>query len=251
MDPLTIALIVSAIASAGGAAIQYDAQRDAQKRQKREIERAAAEQDEFTRRQQAQVLENAAKITDTAQPQEQLARAVAPAQERLEGVAQQAAQTVAAGAPRPVGASSRYDTELAKRAAAELERAIAEAGMAARAGGGRQLMFEQGLTAAQGASDVDNIASLMQQAARNSQTRIGQAGNVNPGQMLAGGLVQAAGPAIGAGVGGTFGAAPAAAAGGSGLTAGAGGATGLTAGGTGLRAPQNTLGWNPMYGLRG
>lgn len=203
MDPLTIALIVSAIASAGGAAIQYDAQRDAQKRQKRELERAAAEQEDFTQRRQAQVLTNAQELA--VDPAAQLQRAVAPAQERLEGVARQAAQTSANTASRPVGASSRFDTEMAKRAAAELERAIAEAGMAARAGGGRQMMFEQGLTAAQGASDVDNIVSLMQQSARNSQTRIGQAGNVNPGQMLAGGLVQAAGPAIGAGVGGSFG----------------------------------------------
>jgi len=207
MTGIEIALLISAIASAGGAAIQYDAQRDAQKRQKRDLERAAAEQDEFTRRQQAQVLTNAQEIA--ADPAMQLQRAVQPAQERLEGVARQAAQTSANTASRPVGASSRFDTEMAKRAAAELERAITEAGMAARAGGGRQMMFEQGLTAAQGASDVDNIVSLMQQSARNSQTRIGQAGNVNPGQMLAGGLVQAAGPAIGAGVGGLFGTAAA------------------------------------------
>ncbi len=208
MTGLEIALLISAIASAGGAAIQYDAQRDAQKRQKREIEAAQASQAEFDKRRQAQVLENAVKLTDP-QPQEQLARAVAPAQERLEGVAQQAAQTTAQTASRPVGASSRYDTEMAKRAAAELERAIAEAGMAARAGGGRSLMFEQGLTAAQGASDVDNLVSAMQQAARNSQTRINQAGVPNAGQMLAGGLVQAAGPAIGASAGGMFGTAPA------------------------------------------
>jgi hypothetical protein len=200
---LLIPLIISAIASAGGAYLQYDAQRDAQKRQRREIEAAQDEQEEFDRRRQAQVLENAVKVA--ADPQEQLQRVVQPAQERLEGVAQQAAQTTAQSASRPVGASSRYDTEMAKRAAAELERAILEAGMAARAGGGRQMMFEQGLTNAQGASDVDNLVSIMQQAARNSRTRIDQAGNVNSGQMLAGGLIQAAGPAIGAGVGGAFG----------------------------------------------
>jgi len=250
VDPITIGLIISALAAGAGTYLQYDAQRDAQKRQKREIEAAQASQAEFDKRRQAQVLENAVKLTDP-QPQEQLARVVAPAQDRLAGVAQQAAPTTAQPARRPVGASSRYDTEMAKRAAAELERAIAEAGMAARAGGGRSLMFEQGLTAAQGASDVDNLVSAMQQAARNSQTRINQAGVPNAGQMLAGGLVQATGSAIGDGVGGMFGTTPAAA-GGSGVTAG-GGATGLNLGGsgTGLRAPQNTLGWNPMYGLRG
>lgn len=195
MDPITIGLIISAIAGLGGTAIQYNAQRDAQKRQQRAIEDAAAEQAEFTKRRNAQVVSNAEAFT----PQrtgEQLARVVAPAQERLEGVAQQAAE-VSGTVARPAGAANRYDTESAKRAAAELERAIAEAGMAARAGAGRRLMFEQGLTGAQGASDVDNITSLMEQAARRSQTRVQQAGNVNPNAMLAGGLLQAGGAVAG------------------------------------------------------
>jgi hypothetical protein len=193
--------ILSAMLSIGGAKMQYDAQRDAIKRQQAAIAAAQAEQAAMQQRRQAQVVDMARRMTPEATTA-QLEQTIAPQQQRLEGVAQQAA-TQSAVQPPP-GSSSRYTAAMGDRAAAELQRAIAEAGLAARAGGGQRLMFEQGLQQAQGASDLDSITSAMQQAARQSENRINRAGVVDPRRMFGGGLLQAGSIPLARGLTGLF-----------------------------------------------
>lgn len=193
--------ILSAMLSIGGAKMQYDAQRDAIKRQQAAIAAAQAEQAAMQQRRQAQVVDMARRMTPEATTQ-QYDQTIAPQQQRLEGVAQQAA-TQSAVQPPP-GSSSRYTAAMGDRAAAELQRAIAEAGMTARAGGGQRLMFEQGLQQAQGASDVDSITSAMRQAARQSENRINRAGAVDPRRMFTGGLLQAGSIPLARGLTGLF-----------------------------------------------
>jgi ribosomal protein L22 len=193
--------ILELIVAGGGAKMQYDAQRDALRRQQQEIAAAQAQQAQMQGQRQAQVLDMARMMTPQAATQ-QLEQVIAPQVTRLQGVAQQAAAPTGAA---PTGSSERYNTEMARRAAAELERAIAEAGMAARAGGGQRLMFEQGLGQAQGASDLDTISSAMRQAARASQNRIQQAGRVDPRRMVAGGLMLAGAQPIAQGMTGLLG----------------------------------------------
>lgn len=193
--------ILSAMISIGGAKMQYDAQRDAIKRQQQAIAAAQAQQAQMQQQRQAQVVDMARRFTPEATTA-QLDQTIAPQQQRLEGVAQQAA-TQSAVQPPP-GSSSRYTAAMGDRAAAELQRAIAEAGMTARAGGGQRLMFEQGLQQAQGASDLDSITSAMRQAARQSENRINRAGQVDPRRMFAGGLLQAGSIPLARGLTGLF-----------------------------------------------
>ncbi len=181
------------LSSLGGAAMQQREQRQAQSRQAAAIAAAQAEQDALARRRQAMVMEQAQRMA-VPQTEQQLAQVIQPQQQRLEGVAREAASAQVA---RPAGASPTYDTEMAKRAADELQRAIAEAGMAARAGGGQRLMFEQGLQGANAASGMDDITSIMRNAARASDRGITNAGRVNAGTMVGGSLLQAASPQIG------------------------------------------------------
>lgn len=179
--------ILSAIVAGTGAKLQYDAQNDALRRQQQAIAAAQAQQASLQQQRQGQVLEMARQFTPEAAAQ-QLEQAIAPQQQRLEGVAQQAA-TQSATAPAPVGASARYDTSRAQRSAEELQRAMVEAGLAARAGGGQRLMFEQGMKQAQGASDLDTISSAMLHASRASQNQINRAGQVDPRRLLVSGAL--------------------------------------------------------------
>lgn len=220
------------LAVIGGLGTQYSAQRDAIRRQQQAIAAAQAQQAQMQQQRQAQVVDMARRFT----PQEtsaQLEQTIAPQQQRLEGVAQQAA-TQSAVQPPP-GSSSRYTAAMGDRAAEELQRAIAEAGMSARAGGGQRLMFEQGLQQAQGASDLDNITSAMRQAARQSESRIARAGQLSPAQMFWGGTLTRL-PAFAQYLTRRPGL-------GSGLTTGAGGVTGLLppSGNAGLRPRGGTV----------
>lgn len=181
--------ILGLMLAAGGAKVQHDAQRDAIRRQEAEIAAAQAQQDQMQQRRQAQVLEMARRMTPESATQ-QMEQAIAPQQQRLEGVATQAA-TQMGTAPAPAGASGAYTAAMGDRAAEELRRAIAEAGMMARAGGGQRLMFEQGLDQAEGASGLDTISSAMRQAARESENRISRAGQVDPRRMFTGGMLMA------------------------------------------------------------
>lgn len=226
------------LAALGGISIQYDAQRDALRRQQQAIAAAQAEQAAMQQRRQAQVVDMARRYTPEATTQ-QLDQVIAPQQQRLEGVAQQAA-TQMGTAPTPAGASSRYTVAMGQRATDELRRAIAEAGMAARAGGGQRLMFEQGLTQAQGASDLDSITSAMRSAARASENRIARAGQVSPGRMFWGGALTTL-PAFAQYLSRKPGLR-------SGLAAGTGGATGLLppSGNAGLR-PRGGIAFGPAF----
>jgi hypothetical protein len=186
--------ILSFLLPMAGTALQYRAQNNALERQQQAIAAAQAEQDAMQQQRAAQTMSFAQQMTPQA-TEAALVQAIAPQQQRLEGVAQQAASAMG-GATQPANAGDAYSTALAKRSADELQRAIAEAGLLAKAGGAQRMMFNQGLTGADNASRVDDISASMAQAARASDRGITNAGRVNPGQMFAGGLMQAAGPSF-------------------------------------------------------
>lgn len=186
------------LAALGGARMQQRAISQAQDRQSAAIQAAQAEQDALAQQRNQAILQSAEQFAPP-QAMQQYEQGIAQQAPRLEGVAQQAAQAQVA---RPAGASGAFDTHMQERSAAELQRALAEAGMRARASGAGRLGFEQQLQQANDASGLNDMAAQMSSAARRGNRQITNAGRVNAGNMVAGQLLQAGAPLVGRFVGG-------------------------------------------------
>ena len=190
-EPATIAALA---ASAIGTGLQYSAQKDAADRQTAAIDSANNEQQGLAKEKQSAVIQAAQRFTAPSSTQS----VVQPAQDRLTGVAEQAQSNLGgANSPSAGMVSQDYSLDRAKRAADEMRRAISVAQNTAAAGNPARMMMNQGLGLADSMGGVDNIASLMKQAANRGQTSINKAGMVDPGMMAAGSLLSGASGAIG------------------------------------------------------
>lgn len=191
-EPATLAsLAVAAV----GTGLQAKAQRDAIGRQERAIREAEAEQTQLGSQRQEEVLQAAQNFV-----QPRMEQVVAPAQQRLEGVAEQSLSNWG-NRPSEGQISEDYDRTSATRAAEEMRRAIETAQNQAKAGSPARLLQSQGMTLAADMGDVDGVGSLMRQASNRANANITRAGRVNVGQQALGSFLQGASGAIGQGVG--------------------------------------------------
>jgi hypothetical protein len=194
-EPVTLAALATA---AVGSGIQYKAQRDASKRQDAAIREAEAEQLALSQRKQESVMDAAQNFV--AQPNTVQA-ATAPAQARLEGVAQEASNSWG-NRPSQGMVSQDFDVDSARRAADEMKRVIEFAQVQAKGNAGGRAMQAGALGLASDGAKTDDIGSLMRQASARGQANIQRAGRVNQGQMALGSLIQGSAGAVGGAVGG-------------------------------------------------
>jgi hypothetical protein len=187
-NPALAALAISAV----GTGVQYDAQQKAGYKQQFAIDQAKEEDSILASKRQdavAQAASNTFKPTTTE-------NFVKPAQDRLEGVAQQAQiANSASGTPSAGVISQDYITDRARKASDDMKRAITNAQLQAKAGAGQRMMAGNSLNLADGLSTADDIGSLMRQAKNRNGVNIDRAGRVNQAQLALGSLISGAGSA--------------------------------------------------------
>lgn len=191
MTGLEIAALAAMIAGAG---VQYKASTDAQERQRREIEASLAAQRELQMQAEQKAM-GAAKEFETpkrAAEQEQLAASIE--QSLIKPVSE--SQAIRAEQQTTQGnVSNDYTTAKAAsdletvKAAEQLARLLGKTTSAGR------LRMNEGIRLMDTGQDVDRLAGFSRGRAGADNIAIQQAGNVDPGQVLLGSLLQSAGTA--------------------------------------------------------
>ena len=231
MDPFSIAALIAAIAGAG---IQYKAQQDASKRQSEEVERSLAAQRDLQMQAEQKALKTAQTYETPKRQQEQQEIAQEIEQSLMTPVSESQAirnqQTTTQG-----DVSQDYTTA---KAWAELETMKQAEGLARLLGkttSAGRLRMREGIRLMDAGMDVDRLNNFSRGQHGADQIAIQQAGQVNPGQMFLGSVLQGLG-AAGMAYAGSAGAAAKAGA--------ANAGTGLKAGttGVGLRPPTGGVG---------
>jgi len=237
MDPITIAALVAAISGAG---LQYKASSDAQARQRREIAASLEAQRELQMQAEEKALGAAAEYETPkrAAEQQQIASdieqsLIAPVSEsQAIRAEQQTTQGDVSGDYTTAKAASELETVKQAQRLAQLLGKTTSAG---------RLRLNEGIRLMDAGQAVDQLGSFSRGRQGADNIAIQQAGNVDPGQMFLGSLLQSAGTA------GLMAGAPTGEVAGTGLKASAGegmnlfapsGGAGLRmGGGVGLKAP--------------
>ena len=188
-NPALAALAISAV----GTGVQYGAQQKAGYKQQYAIDQASQEQSKLASKRQDAVAQAA---SNTFKPQT-TQDFVKPAQDRLEGVAQQAQIANAdSGTPTAGVISQDYITDRARKASDDMKRAITNAQLQAKAGSSQRMMAGNSLKLADGLNTADDIGSLMRQARNRGGVDIDRSGRVNQAQVALGSLISGAGSAL-------------------------------------------------------
>lgn len=192
-----------------GAAVQYKASADAQKRQQAEIRAGLASQRELQMQAEQKALGAAEKFATPERKAEQQQIEDTITQELIAPVSE--SQTIRAGQQTTQGnVSSDYKTAKAASDINAMKAAESLARMMGKTSSANRLRMNEGIRLADTGMDIDRLAGFSRGQAGADQIATQQAGLVDPGMMFAGSLLQSAGSA--------------------GLMAGAGGATGKAAG---------------------
>jgi len=191
MTGFEIAALVAAIAGAG---VQYKASTDAQERQRREIEASLAAQRELQIEAEKKAMGAAAEFEAPKRAAEQQQIAADIEQSLIQPVSE--SQAIRAEQSTTQGnVSGDYTTA---KAASELE-TIKQAEQLARLLGkttsASRLRMNEGIRLMDTGQDVDRLASFSRGRAGADNIAIQQAGNLDPGQVLLGSVLQAAGTA--------------------------------------------------------
>lgn len=211
MTGLEIAALVAMIA---GAAVQYKAQTDAQERQQAEIRRALDAQEKLQREAEEKALSSASKfapkdrIAEQAQISEQIStELMAPVSESQ---AIRSEQQTTQG-----NVSDDYTTAKATSDLNSIKAAEQLARLLGKTTSANRLRMNEGIRLMDTGQAIDQLNSFSRGQSRADEIAINQAGQINPGQMFVGSVLQSVGGAglmSGAGKAGTVTAADAAAA---------------------------------------
>lgn len=191
MDPFTIAALVAAVAGAG---LQYQASSDAQKRQQQAIRESLDSQRKLQMKAEGKALERAEDYETPKRmvEQQQLAdeittNLVAPVSESQQIRAQE--QTTQGNV------SESYDTAKAASDLNTMKQAEQLARMLGKTTSAGRLRLNEGIRLMDTGIDVNQLGSFSRGQAGADQIAINQAGQLDPGKVLLGSLLQAGGTA--------------------------------------------------------
>jgi len=191
MDPFTIAALVAAVAGAG---MQYKASTDAQERQQREIAASLEAQKKLQMEAEAKAM-GAAKTYETpkrAAEQEQLATEIE------QSLIQPVSESQAIRAQQQTTQGDVSDDYTTAKAASDLE-TVKQAEQLARLLGkttsASRLRMNEGIRLMDTGQAVDQLGNFSRGQQGADNIAINQAGQVDPGQMFLGSLLQSAGSA--------------------------------------------------------
>ncbi len=245
MDPFTIAALVAMVAGAG---VQYKASTDAQKRQQNEIRTGLASQKELQLKAEKRALDTAATFDTPKRAEEQAVIADELTQEMMAPVSE--SQNIRANQQTTQGdVSNDYTTAKAASDVNAIKTAQSLAKLLGKSSSANRLRMNEGIRVLDAGQDIDRLGGFSRGQAGADGVAIQQAGQVDPGMVLAGSLLQSAGSA-----GMMYGGGGAA---GSGATSGVKASTGTgtqlfqpTGGGMGLNMTGASSGFKMPAGLR-
>lgn len=245
MDPFTIAALVAMVAGAG---VQYKASTDAQKRQQQEIRTGLASQKELQLKAEKRALDTAATFDTPKRAEEQAVIADELTQEMMAPVSE--SQNIRAAQQTTQGdVSNDYSTAKAASDVNAIKTAQSLAKLLGKSSSANRLRMNEGIRVLDAGQDIDRLGGFSRGQAGADGIAIQQAGQVDPGMVLAGSLLQSAGSA-----GLMYGGGGAA---GSGATSGVKASTGSgtqlfqpTGGGMGLNMTGASSGFKMPAGLR-
>lgn len=245
MDPFTIAALVAMVAGAG---VQYKASTDAQKRQQQEIRTGLASQKELQLKAEKRALDTAATFDTPKRAEEQAVIADELTQEMMAPVSE--SQNIRAAQQTTQGdVSNDYSTAKAASDVNAIKTAQSLAKLLGKSSSANRLRMNEGIRVLDAGQDIDRLGGFSRGQAGADGIAIQQAGQVDPGMVLAGSLLQSAGSA-----GLMYGGGGAASSGAtSGVKASTGSGTQLfqpTGGGMGLNMTGASSGFKMPAGLR-
>lgn len=213
MTGLEIAALVAAVAGAG---VQYNATREAQARMEAETRRSLENQRKLQMQAEKKALDTAAEYETPKRQAEQDQIAEQITQELINPVSE--SQAIRQGQQTTQGnVSDDYVTAKAASDLNTLKQAEQMARLLGKTTSASRLRMNEGIRLMDAGMDVDRLNNFSRGQAGADQIAINAAGQVDPGQMFLGSLLQSAGTA---GLSGAF-----------------GGKTASTVSGTGLQAP--------------
>lgn len=218
MEPLTIAALAAMVLGAG---VQYKANTDAQERQQREIQTSLESQRALQLQAEKKATEAASKFETPKRQEEQTQIADQMTADLMAPVSE--SQAIRATQQTTQGnVSGDYTAAKAASDLNSIKSAQSLARMMGKTSSANRLRMNEGIRLIDTGQDMDRLANFSRGQAGADNVAIQQAGQVNPGQMFLGSLLQAGGSAglisagaaaaktAGAGAAGTAGAAGAA-----------------------------------------
>jgi len=191
MDPFTIAALVAMVAGAG---VQYKASSDAQKRQQQEIRTGLASQKELQLKAEKRALDTAATFDTPKRAEEQAVIADELTQEMMAPVSE--SQNIRANQQTTQGdVSNDYTTAKAASDVNAIKTAQSLAKLLGKSSSANRLRMNEGIRVLDAGQDIDRLGGFSRGQAGADGVAIQQAGQVDPGMVLAGSLLQSAGSA--------------------------------------------------------
>lgn len=191
MDPFSIAALVAMI---GGAAVQHQAASDAQQRQQEQIQRSIQNQTKLQREAESKALEAADKFAPEKRQAEQTQIADQVTQDLIAPVSE--SQAIRATQQATQGnVSDDYSTAKAKSNVESLKTAESLARLLGKTTSAGRLRMNEGIRLMDTGQQIGQLSNFSQGQQRADDIAIQQAGQVDPGQMLLGSILQSAGSA--------------------------------------------------------
>ena len=191
---MAIPAVVYLAALIAGAGLQYKAQSDAQSRQRREIEASLMRQNELQKQAEGKALQHAQTYAPEQRQQEQVQLAQEIEQNLMQPVSEsqqiraQQATTQGEVSQDYTTAKARADLETVKQAE-QLARLLGKTSSAGR------LRMNEGIRLGDVGQEIGMLGNFSRGQQGADNIAIQQAGNVNPGQMFMGSVLQSVGGA--------------------------------------------------------
>lgn len=186
--------IASLVAMVVGAGMQYKASTDAQKRQQDEIRRGLASQKDLQLKAEKRALDTADNYETPKRANEQAQIADQITQELMAPVSE--SQNIRAQQQTTQGnVSDDYTTAKAASDVNAMKTAQSLAALLGKSSSANRLRMNEGIRMLDAGQDIDRLGSFSRGQAGADGVAIQQAGQANPGMVLAGSLMQTAGSA--------------------------------------------------------
>ena len=191
MEPLTIAALAAMVLGAG---VQYKANTDAQERQQREIQTSLESQRSLQLQAEKKATEAASKFETPKRQEEQTQIADQMTADLMAPVSE--SQAIRATQQTTQGnVSGDYTTAKAASDLNAIKSAQSLARMMGKTASANRLRMNEGVRLLDTGQDIDRLANFSNGQAGADNVAVQQAGQVNPGQMFMGSLLQAGGSA--------------------------------------------------------
>lgn len=184
--------VVGAVVAALGATAQYQAERDASKRQQRQIQENLIRQQGYQQQAEQAALDRAKEFAPELRQEKQQQLEQAATEQMMKPV-EQAAPAMQDQSAVQGNVSADYTAGRAKSQAEQLRNANALASILGKVTGAGRLRTNEALGMAETGQLIDRLKSFSQGSGNAAQIGINAAGQPDGGAMLAGGLMQAGG----------------------------------------------------------